>query len=397
MKKLGSIVLICLIVWGANMWWVGSSQVLGQVSLDELRPRSERLTDPDLLEFYENLYEIFYGTLFSSARHQANRVEAAVTKLLVAGGMTVSTGMTAVVLSGVPKDFQSDNWPLYISMRTPMSRESEYFDLSLDYGTPELNWKKSENRAGTLLATKLVTSLLMGGLPGVNAIVFFENRTNGTLTREAFAEIFRLTIAYLSHFESVWDERTPDAGILFLEYYPYYQRIVLTVKSIPEKELEGCSIQVDGVESAFETVYPFILVETALNDGNHVIRLTTSTDTYELNFTSNSPPVWIVGESNNFPEIHDNGMLVIRVGNIDTLGRTVTVNSVGVEINELGLSGSVDVSKVLGQYQQTVVNVYLTAVQGEKFVSYPADITVEYTLDGETKTHTWKTRVIMAQ
>ncbi len=114
---------------------------------------------------------------------------------------------------------------------------------------------------------------------------------------ESYAEVWGVELARGSFVESVWSEELPWEGIFYLAYYPHFKRIWVITKSIPEEEIQGGGVEIDGKRYNYEIKYPFIFVEVdaSLASGDHQLTLRTPKKSYEIDFRVDNPEIYPLG------------------------------------------------------------------------------------------------------
>ncbi|MEM2878422.1 MAG: hypothetical protein QXG10_02605 [Candidatus Hadarchaeales archaeon] len=388
MKKFMCIFLICLAVWVANVYWIKSSPVLGQVALSEMMPSEGKRALSEWFSGEDENYQV-YSTIYAKRPHQADVLRAGIYKI-VAGDTFAIFEVQKLAFMSAAVAIPQENLPFVLSKVRPRAAASEYFDIILPrlISKEIIRWKKEENRDGTFFVTKLLVDAQTVSSLYVTGLLLFENPAEinrvleGLTSRElieSFAELYRLLIARASFSESVLDESEPDQGILYLLYYPYYNKLWVVVKSVPETSLQNSEIFVDGRNAAGEIVYPFIFVNAELEKGLHKFELRVSDRTYRLDFEVELIPIWIYS-----PVIakNENGVHYAVVYNIDHLGRPVTLSTVKITLDGQETSMSLN-NLTIGPYEQVMISqLPVPNFTGRN----EGKVGIEYTVDGISDT-----------
>jgi hypothetical protein len=138
--------------------------------------------------------------------------------------------------------------------------------------------------------------LRLGDLTGSNSVFLFEDGCGvyNNVSAEAFidevANTYRADFARTAFVESALDGSSWD-GILYLAYYPNYNRTWVVIYNIPEDTISTSKVKVDGVESETTMRYPFIIVKGYIPEGSHRLTLSTQEKEYELDFKVSDSPL----------------------------------------------------------------------------------------------------------
>ncbi|RLI91257.1 MAG: hypothetical protein DRO89_04330 [Candidatus Altiarchaeales archaeon] len=226
---------------------------------------------------------------------------------------------------------------------------------------------------------------ILSEMTGMNSFLLFDDRfpCNMNISHqdflEGYAEFHRVMFARLSFVESVIDEKPPWRGIYYLAYYPYFNKTWIVVKSIPEKEVRDCRILIDDVEAGREVMYPFIFVDTILDEGIHRLDLVTSSTTYSTNFDVDLSPLRVSTPS---VALRANGNLSFTIVNIGLDNQTIFLKNAIIDLNTSRVKKDID--KEITPYHSTYVDVILPdKLDREEY--YEATISINYVVDNQVK------------
>ena len=112
--------------------------------------------------------------------------------------------------------------------------------------------------------------------------------------RKDFAEFFRYNFERMEFFEEIIDKSVKE-DILYLSYYPGYERIWVVVK-IPPENLKGAEVLIDGEAYDYDLTYPFFFVDVPkLEDGKHNLEII-GEKSYSIDFYVDTSNIFVLNE-----------------------------------------------------------------------------------------------------
>ena len=135
--------------------------------------------------------------------------------------------------------------------------------------------------------------LQLGDMTGANAMILFGDKyakSHGTDQQtflDDYAKSYSIHMARTAFVESSLTEQPARKGILYMAYYPAYNKTLVVTYNLPEDTITKSSIKIDGESKSIDIIYPFMVVGGNIPSGSHQLILSTAQGEYSLDFYVN--------------------------------------------------------------------------------------------------------------
>ena len=294
-KTLIALFTASIVLTALELIYVQSSPLLGEGNLEQMMDYSNGLGG------YMNNSNVLYQSLYTGRVHERDPY-ASLYKLAATGpwaidSMSLGSALWKVGLfnecePGKINRSVQDRVRLWYG-RSPAVATSQLIPLE-NYLTIDGIEVKSAlgGKRGKAINSMALGWMELGDLAGgSNALFLFEDACGiqNNMSKRAFlegmAEDYKVYLARTSFVDSVLDEEPAWKGILYMAYYPTYNKTWIVVQGIAEEDISKGKIVIDGYDAQMEVVYPFILVDGYVPEGYHTLTLSTTKTDYGLNFT----------------------------------------------------------------------------------------------------------------
>ncbi|MBD3388614.1 MAG: hypothetical protein GF416_06055 [Candidatus Altiarchaeales archaeon] len=338
MKKiLLSVFAFSLLLTLGELYYVESSPLLGEGNLDQMVSKGTmKFRDPIYDYLISGTYKAYYAN-----RPRAADPYAGLYKLTLVGWwntdsvkMGINLWDTGVFSACDGRNLSRSEYLRIWHRYRPAAVASQFFPVEKS-PFPETTHLFKTRWAGMRGKSLLLSSLnwiTLTDMAGGNSLYLFEDKCSEYNNLEHhmlvadIAKTYSVFLARTSFVESVLDGESPWEGILYLAYYPQYNKTFLLLYNIPENKLWGSRIAVDGSVKGKYVIYPFIIVDGHIPEGDHTLSLATSEDSYYLDFSYSESDLLVSWMSSKMQD----GSLTLAVSNAD---KDVLVKDVKVFID----------------------------------------------------------------
>ncbi|MFH0862529.1 MAG: hypothetical protein V1875_05805 [Candidatus Altiarchaeota archaeon] len=396
-KTLMILFMLTLAVSAAELAWIQSSPIIGEGNLADMTDASGRSL-LDRMGGFDQMPGI-YGAYYDRRPHRADPY-AGIYKITLSGLEGVQEQSVGVFLwrSGIMRQCRQDT-----SERTreealesvhayrPTAAASQFLPLSGMEGfeMPSLNVTMWGGRPGKAYVWRDLGWLRLGDLSAGNAVFLFTdgcgvyNNMSGEEFLQEVADSFRVDFARTAFAESVMDGSSFE-GILYMAYYPSYNGTWIVTYNIPEDEVNGARVSVDGAQMERNVIYPFILAKGWIPDGKHRLVLSTKKKEYALDFATETSPLNIEPLMTN---MSDDGRLHVELTH---LYNEVTLNTAEATLDGVTKAYFLG-NRTLEPYENGIVD-----IDFGREVAYDEphslDVRISYDIRGENR---WLNRTLM--
>jgi hypothetical protein len=363
MKKiLVGILVASLIMTAAELLYVHSTPVLGEGNLDQMSTLGETPRFPDTDHLMAKTYTIYY----EHRPHVGDPIKH-LYKTTLAGWWILDTMLVGIDMWQTKIFDQCDYEIVNRSVKEnlifwekhrPAALTSQYMPIDSGTAIMAMAHDKWPNMRGKSAPPMAIGWLMLGDTVGGNSMILFEdgcgkaNNMSGREFLREYAGMYSVYLARTAFTESVLDEQPAWKGILYMAYYPGYNKTWIVIYNIPEEELERSKITIDGAEEKTEVMYPFILVDGRMDDGKHRLDLSTPDGDYPIGFTVDLSPLKVEGIATTMQK---NGRFTTVLRNTNT---TVYLNSADAVLE--GERQHIQFDKTMPPYNTTMLDVNFT-------------------------------------